>query len=58
MRDRGSIYQHIKIFDGVHVFSIAIRDGNTNSNSNNSDSLREKLSGSLGKNISIPANNN
>jgi DNA-binding Lrp family transcriptional regulator len=51
MRNWGHIYQHIEIFDGVHVFSIAVKDRYINSN--NIDSLRVSLSKALGKSISV-----
>jgi DNA-binding Lrp family transcriptional regulator len=51
IRHWGPIYTQIEIFDRVHVFSIAIREGQINKN--NIDTLRENLSKSLGKNISI-----
>jgi DNA-binding Lrp family transcriptional regulator len=51
IRHWGPIYMQIEIFDRVHVFSIAIREGQINKN--NIDTLRESLSKSLGKNISI-----
>jgi DNA-binding Lrp family transcriptional regulator len=50
MRDWGPIYMHIEVFDGVHVFGIAIKDTRIN---NNIDSLRENLSKALGKSISV-----
>jgi DNA-binding Lrp family transcriptional regulator len=51
MRGWGPIYMHIEIFDGVHVFGIAVKDMHINSN--NIDSLRKNLSKVLGKGISI-----
>jgi hypothetical protein len=51
MRDVGSIFQHIEIFDGVHVFSIAVRKSYFSGN--NINSMRKKLYEDLGKNISI-----
>jgi DNA-binding Lrp family transcriptional regulator len=50
MRDWGPIYMHIEVFDGVHVFGIAIKDVRIN---NNIDSLRMNLSKALGKSISV-----
>jgi DNA-binding Lrp family transcriptional regulator len=47
----GSIYQHIEIFDGVHVFSIAVR--NAHVNNDYISSLTEKLYKDLGKSISV-----
>ena len=51
MRDLGPIYMHIEIFDGIHVFGIAVKDAHINNN--NVDSLRESLSKGLGKSISV-----
>jgi DNA-binding Lrp family transcriptional regulator len=51
MRDWGPIYMHIEIFDGVHVFGIAVKDAHINNN--DIDSLRENLSKALGESISV-----
>jgi DNA-binding Lrp family transcriptional regulator len=50
-RDWGPIYMHIEIFDGVHVFAIAVKDAHINNK--NIDSLTRNLSKALGKSISV-----
>jgi DNA-binding Lrp family transcriptional regulator len=51
IRHWGAIYMHIEIFDGVHVFGIAVNDAHIN----NGDivSLRKNVSEALGRSISV-----
>jgi len=51
MRGYGPIYMHIEIFDGVHVFGIAVKNGYATNN--NPDSLRKNLSKMFGKGIFV-----
>jgi DNA-binding Lrp family transcriptional regulator len=51
IRGWGPIYMHIEIFDGLHVFGIAVKDRHINSN--DIDSVRKNLSKALGKSISV-----
>jgi DNA-binding Lrp family transcriptional regulator len=51
IRDWGPIYMHIEIFDGVHVFGIAVKDAHIYNS--NIVSLRKNVSKALGRSISV-----
>ena len=51
MRDVGFVYQHIEIFDGIYVFSIAVR--RPQYGGDNINSMTNKLYKALGRNMSV-----
>jgi DNA-binding Lrp family transcriptional regulator len=51
IRDWGTVYQHIEIFEGIYLFSIAVKD--VHISNNNIDSIKKNLSNAMGKTISI-----